>query len=312
VNPFLFILGCPRSGTRMLGRLVNAHPDVAVVHEARFVPGWFVHRRGVTADGLATRELVERLVEFERFEHLGVAREDLERLLATDEAVPYASFVSGLFDLHGRGQGKRLVADKTPRYIRNIPTLHELFPTAKIVHLVRDGRDVALSVANWRKVSERGELVARYGTWREDPVSTIALWWEREVRLGCEDGRALGPELYYEPRYEAVVADPAGECARLCAFLDVPYDEAMLASPADARPPTPGLRDWRAQMPADDVRRFEAAAGDLLDELGYPRAFPDPAPEAREHAARMRALFSEEMLNREGRFPRQWERSPTA
>jgi hypothetical protein len=65
-------------------------------------------------------------------------------------------------------------------------------------------------------------------------------------------------------------------------------------------------------MPADDVRRFEAAAGDLLDELGYPRAFPDPAPEAREHAARMRALFSEEMLNREGRFPRQWERSPTA
>jgi hypothetical protein len=317
VNPFLFLVGCARSGTRMLGRLVDAHPEIAVVHEARFVPGWFVHRRGVTPDGLATRELVEQLVAFERFEHLGVAREDLERLLGKEGAVPYATFVRGLFDLHGRAQGKRLVADKTPRYTRNIPTLHELFPTAKIVHLVRDGRDVALSVANWKKVSERGELVAGYRTWPEDPMSTIALWWEREVRLGCEDGRALGPELYYEPRYEALVADPAGECARLCAFLGVPYDGAMLGSPADASsdgkrwrskpPPTLGRRDWRTQMPADDVRRFEAAAGDLLDELGYPRAFPTVAPEAREQAARMRALFTEEILARRRRVPQRWE-----
>jgi hypothetical protein len=315
VNPFLFLVGCPRSGTRMLGRLVNAHPEVAVVHEARFVPGWFVHRRGLTPDGLATRELVERLAEFERFEHLGVERGDLERLVATDEAVPYATFVSGLFDLHGRAQGKRLVADKTPRYVRHIPTLHELFPAAKIVHLVRDGRDVALSVANWKKVTERDGLVARYRTWPEDPLSTMALWWERHVRLGCEDGRALGPELYYELRYEALVADPAGQCAALCAFLGVPYDEAMVARPENGsasrsrrvhQPPTPGLRNWRAQMPAEDVQRFEAAAGELLDELDYPRAFPEPAPDALEQAARMREAFGEEIRAREGRFPQRW------
>jgi hypothetical protein len=310
VNPYVFIVGCPRSGTRMLGRLVNAHPEVAVVHEARFVPGWFRHRRGVTPDGFATRELVERLVEFERFEHLGVAREDLERLLETDEAVPYATFVSGLFDLHGRGQGKRLVADKTPRYVRHVRTLHELFPAARIVHLVRDGRDVALSVASWKKVTERAGLVARYHTWPEDPVSTMALWWERHVRLGCEDGRPLGRDLYYELRYEALVADPAAESARLCEFLDVPYDEAMVASPE--RPPTPGMRDWAAQMPVADVVRFEAAAGDLLDELDYPRAFPEPDPEAREQAARMRAAFTEEILAREGRFPQRWERGVPA
>jgi hypothetical protein len=310
MSPYVFIVGCPRSGTRMLGRLVNAHPEIAVVHEARFVPGWFRHRRGVTPDGFATRELVERLVAFERFEHLGVAREDLERLLATDEAVSYASFVSGLFDLHGRGQGKRLVADKTPRYVRHIPTLHELFPAARIVHLVRDGRDVALSVASWKKVTERAELVARYGTWPEEPVATMALWWERHVRLGCEDGRALGPELYCELRYEALVADPVGESAALCEFLGVAYDEAMLASPD--RAPTPGMRDWRAQMPAADVLRFEAAAGGLLDELDYPRAFPEPDAEARERAARTRAAFSEEILARAGRFPQRWERSVPA
>jgi hypothetical protein len=315
VNPFLFVVGCPRSGTKMLGRLVDAHPEVAVVHEARFVPGWFLHRRGVTPDGLATRELVERLAAFERFEHLDVSREDLERLVAPDEAVPYATFVSGLFDLHGRAHGKRLVADKTPRYVHNIPTLHELFPAAKVVHLMRDGRDVALSMASWKKVAVRGEMVARYPTWQEDPVTTTALWWEREVRLGREDGRALGPELYYELGYEPLVADPPGECARLCAFMGVAYDEAMVAPPAEGdgklsrrarRPPTPGLRDWTTQMPAEDVQRFEAAAGDLLDELGYRRAFPQPAPQAREHAARMRALVTDHIRAHDGRLPQRW------
>jgi sulfotransferase family protein len=302
VNPFLFVLGAPRSGTRMLGRLLDGHPDIAVIHEARFVPGWFVHRRGVTADGHATPELVERLVAFERFEQLGVAPEDVERLLARNGPVHYASFVSELFDLVGRARGKPLVADKSPRYVRNVPTLHELFPSARILHLVRDGRDVALSVASWRKVTERGDLVARFGTWQDDPASTIALWWEREVRLGSEDGRALGPELYGETRYEALVADPAGECARLCAFLGVPYDDAMVrfhegrtrAAPGlDAKharlPVTAGLRDWRTQMPADDVARFEAAAGRLLEELGYERALDPLAESAGDRAAATRA-----------------------
>jgi sulfotransferase family protein len=311
VNPFLFVVGCARSGTRMLGRLLDGHPELAVIHEARFVPGWFKHRRGVTPDGHATRELVERLAAFERFDRLGVARADLERLLGPGGTVPYAEFVSRLFDLVGRARGKPLVADKSPRYARNIPTLHELFPRAKILHLVRDGRDVALSVASWRKVTERGDLVARYDTWREDPVSTIALWWEREVRLGREDGRALGPELYGETHYEALVADPPGECARLCAFLGVPYDDAMVASTA-TRPPTPGMRDWRRQMPPADVRRFEASAGELLHELDYPRAFPDITPEERDHAARMRARLSEQIRAGDGRVPRAWASSVPA
>jgi hypothetical protein len=307
VNPFLFVVGCARSGTRMLGRLLDGHPEIAVIHEARFVPGWFKHRRGVTPDGYATRELVERLVAFERFDRLGVARADLEGLLGPGGAVPYSEFVGGLFDLHGRARGKPLVADKSPRYVRNIPTLHELFPSAKILHLVRDGRDVALSVASWRKVTERGDLVAHYGTWQDDPVTTIALWWEREVRLGREDGSALAPGLYGESHYEAVVDDPAGECARLCAFLGVPYDDAMVASTAE-RPPTAGMRDWRTQMPPADVRRFEAAAGDLLDELGYPRTFPDPTPDERAHAEGLRTRYGEQLVAGGHRVPRRWER----
>lgn len=305
VNPYFFICGAPRSGTRLLGRLTGAHPEIAVIHEARFVPGWFRHRRGVTPEGFVTPELVEKLARFERFEHLEVEREQLEQLVAGHEQMTYSAFVTGLFDLHGQALGKRVVGDKSPRYVRNIPTLHELWPKARFVHLIRDGRDVALSVLSWKKVVERGELVANLPTWEQDRTTTVALWWERLVRLGREDGAPLGPGLYHEVSYDALVADPASECERLTAFMGLPYDEAMVRH-HEGRPPTPGLRKWRTQMPPEEVERFEAAAGELLDELGCPRAFPRIDASARRHAATMRESFTDAMREQSARLPRRW------
>jgi hypothetical protein len=189
--------------------------------------------------------------------------------------------------------------------VRNVPTLHQLWPAAKLVHLVRDGRDVALSVLSWKKVVERGELVATLPTWREDRISTVALWWERLVRLGRQDGVPLGPGLYQELRYESLVEHPAAACESLCAFLGVPYDEAIVHR-HDGPPPTPGMRKWRAQMAPEEVERFEAVAGDLLDELGYPRLFPEIGAGARRSATRMRELFSEYTREHGGRLPDGW------
>jgi len=141
-------------------------------------------------------------------------------------------------------------------------------------------------------------------TSKDDPVSTVALWWASHVRLGQEAGNRLGPQLYHEARYEALIAHPQGSCAALCAFLGLPYDDAMLGfhcgrtrtDPSlDAKrawlPVTPGLRDWRSQMSHEAVQRFEAAAGGLLDELRYPRAVLKLRPERLEHASRIRGLL---------------------
>src|SRR5262249_40670643 len=105
-----------------------------------------------------------------------------------------------------------------------------------------------------------------------DPVATTALWWIRKVRQGRHGGRELGPELYYEVRYESLVADPARECPKLFAFLDLPYDEVMVHS-------YEGRFAEEKTLAPDLVGRFEAVAGDLLDELDYARAaiLPDAA-----------------------------------
>ena len=315
-NPYVFIVGCARSGTTLLQRVVDAHPQIAIIHETHWITRFFEKRTGLTAEGLVTAELITRLLEHPRFYKFGMGRQDLEGLIASGEPVSFSSFVTGIFDLYGKAKGKCLVGDKTPPYVRSLPLLHTLWPKAKYVHLIRDGRDVGLSVMNWKKGDR---LVGRFSTWTEDPLSTAAIWWKRNVRLGREGGNSLGPDLYYEIRYESLITQPADECGKLCAFLGLPYEGAMLrfhegrtsAKPGlDAKrawlPITPGLRDWRSHMPAEDVERFEAAAGDLLDELGYPRAFPHPRPEALRHASRIRDLFTQDARSRRRMLPEQW------
>jgi hypothetical protein len=316
VNPFVFIVGASRSGTTLLRRMVDAHRDIAITRETHWIVDVVAGKDAVSPEEPVTRELLSRLLADERFTRMGVDRAELERLVSRDPPVSYATFVTAAFDQHGASQGKRLVGDKVPGYVTEVPTLHGLWPQARFVHMIRDGRDVCLSMLDWQR---EGREVTRFSAWGDDPVSVTALWWERRVRLGREDGGALGRDLYHELRYERLVADPAGQSKSLCDFLGVRYDDHMLrfhegrerddpglSAKKAWRPVTAGLRDWRTDMEEENLERFEAAAGELLDELGYPRAVPDPGPPAVERAALVRESFVRDSRSRGKRLPRAW------
>jgi hypothetical protein len=318
MSPLVFIVGCARSGTTLLQRVVDAHPQIAVTPELHWVTHYFRDRKKFLSPvGRVTPELVESMIEnTKRVSQLEFTPDEFRGLLPGGEPAPYVTFLNGIFELYRKHSGKPLVGNKTPAYVRRLPLFHQFWPKAKFVHIIRDGRDVCLSVLNWYHADR---TAGRYSTWAEDPVSTTALWWERKVRLGQQGGESLPPDLYYEISYESLVHRPAEECAKLCAFLGVPYEEKMLRfhegrtkhrPGLDAKkawlPITPGLRDWRTQMPPADQERFEAVAGDLLDELGYPRAFPRPSAEVAERAARFRESFTEEMLREEEELPQSW------
>jgi Sulfotransferase family len=305
-DPYLFIVGCARSGTTLVHRIVDAHPEIAITPEMHWISRQFKSRNGLVAS-----ELISELAEHKRFAQFEIPREEFEGLLGSGEAVPYPTFLRRVFALYGKIKNKPLVGNKTSGYVRRIPTLHALWPEAKFVHIIRDGRDVCLSVLNWKK-AER--TAGRYASWEEDPVSTTALWWERKVRKAREDGAALGSGLYHETLYEALVEDPQRECERLCEFLGVPYYDAMIRfaegktktdlpnarkTPKKAwLPITSGMRNWRTEMPATDIQRFEAAAGNLLEELGYETTFSRLTLQALEHATRIRKMFSRHVQER--------------
>ena len=305
MNPYVFIVGASRSGTTLLRRIVDAHPDIAITRETHWITQVLDGEDGVAPGRPVGPELLTRLATVEKFARMVVDRTALDRLLSRPEPVSYAEFVSTVFDLYGRAQGKALVGDKVPTYVLDMPILHDLFPHARFVHLVRDGRDVCSSVLHWER---KHASFAKFSTWEEDPISTTALWWEHRVRTGREAGAQLGPELYHELRYEALVGEPEETCRALCDFLALPDDERMvgfsegrekddpgLSAKKAWRPITPGLRSWGTEMSGADLERFEAATGALLDELGYPRAVPDPSPAAIEHAGRVRESFARDV-----------------
>jgi hypothetical protein len=307
VNPYLFVVGCPRSGTTLLRRIVGAHPEIAMLPETHWIPRLARRGRGIGPDGLVTHELVDWLVRYHRFPAMKLEPSEVRELV--EPGVTYPQFVAALFDLYGRKRMKPLVAEKTPNYVAEIPTLHALFPSARIVHIVRDGRNVCLSALNWKRMAEW--FSHRYRTWRDDPLVTAALWWKAFVTLGREDGTELGADRYLEVRYEALVSRPERECRRLCSFLDVDYDDRMprfhegrarsepgLSAKRAWLPITPGLRDWRTQLAYEDVEVFEAATGNLLDELGYERTEPNPGPAARWRVARIASLCAEDLPRR--------------
>jgi hypothetical protein len=300
VNPYVFIVGAPRSGTTLLRRLVDAHPDIAITRETHWITKVLEGEDGVHPEAPVTPAVLARLRAHPKFTRMEVDAAELDRLVSSDTPVSYPRLVTRAFDLYGAARGKRLVGDKVPDYVRHIPLLHRLWPTAKFVHLIRDGRDVCSSMLT------RERFARRFATWAEDPVTTAALSWEQLVRLGREAGAALPPGLYHELRYESLAAQPAEECRQLCDFLGVPFDAAMLRfhegrtrdeAGLDAkkawRPVTAGLRSWRSEFSQADLERFEAAAGGLLDELGYPRAVPEPTAGAKRQAARLRQDFEQ-------------------
>jgi hypothetical protein len=99
-NPYVFIVGCARSGTTLLRRMVNAHPQLAIFKsETHWILRLIEEGKGVTPEGLVTPALISHLLDEPKFIRLQIGREKLEELLLTSQPVSYPNFVTGIFDL---------------------------------------------------------------------------------------------------------------------------------------------------------------------------------------------------------------------
>jgi Sulfotransferase family len=309
VNPYVFVVGAGRSGTTLLQRMLDAHPRLAVVDEKtqRWLLRMYRKRAGLTSEGFVTEALVPMLLARQGFSSMGMSGHDLIRLLSGEkQPVRYERFVARIFDLYAARRGKPLAGTKIPSYVYRIGQIHGLWPQARFVHIVRDPRDVCLSMLDWHKA----EWVMRpYGTWDIDPAVSTALRWGLSVAVGRKAGEALGPGMYHELRYEDLVASPDHELERICEFLRLPYAETMtrfyegktrvqpgLSSKEQWLPATVGLRDWRTQLDAGAVERIEAAVGELLVRHGYRLRFERCSSPAREQVAQVYEVFARNAL----------------
>ncbi len=83
MNPYVFIVGCPRSGTTLLRRMVDAHRQIAITHETHWIAKRFEKRTGLTPEGFVTPELIPKLLSDEKFTRMGIGQDELEGLVTT-------------------------------------------------------------------------------------------------------------------------------------------------------------------------------------------------------------------------------------
>ena len=283
VPPF-FLVGNPRSGTKMLRELLNASPDVWMSEvESHFIPRF---TRQIAGYGnLADRGSFGRLTAdlrgtraFWQWEHRGVHVPDDEWFAACPRH-DWPGVVAGLFRCVHRREipdppkpWETIVwGDKTPVYMGEVPLLASLFPHARFVHLVRDPRDCVLSSES---------------AWGNSPLRTAHEWADR-IRRCRAAGGALGPGRYLELRYEDLTDDVRAQLGRLYDFLGVPTppDAGRLLRVPENLGAAKGAREvvagnkqkWKSRMAPALRRQIEELTGDLLDVYGYEREYPGVA-----------------------------------
>jgi Sulfotransferase family len=269
VSPPLFLLGVSRSGTTLLRVILDRSRGIAIPDESFFVP-LLARRHGRTIEAARFLDDVARIPAVRDW---GVSTGDLASRVRS--GMPTGEAIAAIYEAYAAGVGKPRWGDKTPMYMRHLPLLERLFPDAQYVHLVRDGREAALSFLQMPE----GTFTR---TWAHPTTpAQFACLWRKEVRDARTLGGRIGAARYVEVRYEDLVGDPESTIRAVCAFAAIPYDAAMLdyteavdvsAKPHQQRlltPPTTGVRSWREDMSAEDVAAFEAVAGDLLAELEY-------------------------------------------
>ncbi len=240
-SPPLFIVGAERSGTTMFRLMLSHHPQLAWEHEFEYI----VDR--VSPDGALpdTRQYHQWLSMHRIFQHSG---------FEIDPALDYPQLVESFLRQFQQRHDKPIVGATVHRHFDRL--LH-LWPDCRLIHLVRDPRDVAKSciVMGWA-----GNAWTGVGHW----IDAEQLW----DRLR----RDLPPPQRFEVTYERLISDPVEELKRVCAFIGVEYDPQMLsyAGQSTYDKPDPSLgQKWRKGLNPIEIRLIEARVGTLLTDRGY-------------------------------------------
>jgi hypothetical protein len=287
----VFIVGCPRSGTTWTRRVLLTQPSVVSGAESHVYPQLYqpLASRGIeegAAEALARWDdsRAGALGDGHAGPHHWVEREVLERLISQAAQQPVDSHeaaegvVEGIFDSyfssHG-GTSDHVLVEKTPGHLYFTEKILQRWPEARVVEVLRDGRDVCVSLQHKAKAAE----------WAPADRTKQIQQWTTAVRHGMKmRAKPIARGRWHVVRYEAMAADPVGETRRLFDFVGIEcgaeeIDRAVESASFARLPPTrvgetdhfrKGVAgDWVNHFDRDDIRLFETLAGDVFEEAGY-------------------------------------------
>ncbi len=299
--PF-FIVGTERSGSNLLRAILDAHPAIAIPHPPHLLKelGPLEPRYGDLRDDRNFERLVGdavRLVEL-HFSPWDVAL-DRREVFAKAPARGVYGAQAAIYDRYREAKGKSRWGCKSTFAIHYVDRIRAVHPGAKFIHLVRDGRDVAVS--------------ARASVFNHFHPYYVARLWSRQQRLAMDCASRLSPDAMLTVRYEDLLDDPEAATRAVCRFLGEDYFDSMLRyfeAPETRR--LAGLsRSWenvarpviksnrgkyKTALSKEEIAVFEREAFRELEAFGYPLENPKPELEAAGSRPRLRYWLEEKAL----------------
>jgi Sulfotransferase family len=280
-NPaFPFIVGAPRSGTTLLRFMMDSHPLLAIPPET----GFLIHSKPMSRE-----ELFHLVTHFPAdgpaWQDFGLDAGEFWNALEGIDPFDAAEGLRAFYRLYAAKHHKPYYGDKTPVYCEYIPEIADVFADAHFIHIVRDGRDAALSLRR---------------TWFSpgSDMTTLAAHWRRQVIAARVAGRKS--RAYLEVRFEDLLVNPEAVLRDICEFVKLQFHPAMLRywerTPERLKehgtryrsgrvvtheermkqqelttlePQTDRAFAWKKEMTAAERDEFVFTAGDTLQEFGY-------------------------------------------
>ncbi|HKI25069.1 MAG TPA: sulfotransferase [Candidatus Sulfotelmatobacter sp.] len=282
----VFVVGCPRSGTTVLYHMLLSAGGFAIYRSESNVFNLLAPRFRGMRSARDRSELMDAWLHSMLFRVSGLDAEKIRaRVMA--ECGSGGDFLRIVMGEVARNQGVERWADCTPEHLLFMKEIKRQIPDALFVHIIRDGRDVALSYLKqgW----------AHPLPWDEkEQLEVTGLYWNWIVGKGRAAGKALGA-AYREVRFEDLTTHPRETLAGLGEFVghDLDYDTIRSVGIGSVREPNSsfGAEDgafdpvgrWKTKIPEQQLKEFEALTGDRLEELGYALA-------SGKHSSSLRAL----------------------
>ncbi len=273
----IFIVGCGRSGTTLLYHMLLSAGGFAVYSAENNVFNLLGLRFGDLSVAKNRRKLMEVWLRSKLFKRSGLDREKIESAVA-NECRSSGDFIRIVMGEIAHQQHVDRWADTTAIHALHLPQIKKELPDALIVHMIRDGRDVALS---FDKIGWTHPF-----PWdRKRSLLAAALWWQWIVRKCRKYGEALGCQ-YLEVRFEDLIDKPRETLATVSAFIgqDLDYDRIQRVAVGTVAKPNSSFKAdsqregfnpvgrWKGALSLQDVATVEELIGESLLELGYPLA----------------------------------------
>jgi hypothetical protein len=292
----VFVLGSPRSGTTLLYHMLLSAGGFAVYRSESKVFDLIAPRFGHLHIAKNKQRMLDLWFQTRMFDVSALDRDEFrqEILNGCNSA---GDFLRIFMERIARAQNVDRWAECTPEHLQYLPWIKRELPEALIIHIIRDGRDVALSL-------HKQGWVKPFPWDRNNSLLVAGLFWEWLVDKGRQFGSALGAD-YTEVHYEDLLQDPRATLDSLARFIvhDLDYDRIQRTAIGSVSEPNTSFaneyRDgafspigrWRSSFSPDQLAAFETLIGPFLKELSYPVTADLPHLSNVKSLNRMRSLY---------------------